>query len=120
YLPSLKDISAAAAAVRMIPSDVEMLRLHYALTVREWLRRFTAARPRMFKLYDERFCRMWEFYLSGAIAFFEGGAGCNFQVQFIRDRRAVPITRDYMVEAEHRYRALEKVPAPPRTPRKRT
>jgi cyclopropane-fatty-acyl-phospholipid synthase len=106
YLPSLKDIAEASAKARLIPADVEMLRLHYALTVREWLKRFTAARPRMVALYDERFCRMWEFYLSGAIAFFEAGAGCNYQVQYIRDRRALPITRDYMLDAEARYRAM--------------
>lgn len=119
YLPSLADIVSASARVRLIPSDIEMLRLHYALTVREWLNRFTAARPRMAKLYDERFCRMWEFYLSGAIAFFEAGAGCNYQIQYIRDRRAVPITRDYMMEAEARYRAAEAPPKPATKPRRR-
>ena len=113
YLPSLKDIVAASAEARLIPADVEMLRLHYALTVREWLKRFTAARPRMAELYDERFCRMWEFYLAGAIAFFEQGAGCNYQLQYIRDRRALPITRDYMIEAERRYREMESAPPPP-------
>ena len=111
YLPSLPDIVGASTRARLITSDVETLRLHYALTVREWLRRFTAARPRMAKLYDERFCRMWEFYLSGAIVFFEHGAGCNYQLQYIRDRSALPITRDYMAEAEARYRAMENGPA---------
>jgi cyclopropane-fatty-acyl-phospholipid synthase len=48
---------------------------------------------------------MWEFYLAGGIVMFESGAACNYQVQYIRDRRAVPITRDYMAEAEARYRA---------------
>jgi len=113
YLPSLKNIVEASAQARLIPSDVEMLRLHYALTVREWLKRFTAARPKMAKLYDERFCRMWEFYLSGAIAFFEKGAGCNYQIQYIRDRHAVPITRDYMIADERKYRAMEPAPAAP-------
>lgn len=120
YLPSLKDIVAASAEVRLIPADVEMLRLHYALTVREWLRRFTAARPRMVALYDERFCRMWEFYLSGAIAFFEGGAGCIYQIQYIRDRRAAPITRDYMIESERKYRSMEQAPTAAAPKRART
>jgi cyclopropane-fatty-acyl-phospholipid synthase len=111
YLPSLPDIVGASARARMIASDIETLRLHYALTVREWLKRFTAARPRMARLYDERFCRMWEFYLSGAIVFFEHGAGCNYQLQYIRDRNALPITRDYLAEAEARYRAKENGPA---------
>jgi cyclopropane-fatty-acyl-phospholipid synthase len=47
---------------------------------------------------------MWEFYLAGGIVMFESGAGCNYQVQYVRDRRAVPITRDYMIETERRYR----------------
>ncbi len=106
YLPSLPDIVAASGPARLIASDVETLRLHYALTLREWLRRFTAARPRIVRLYDERFCRMWEFYLSGAIVFFEAGSGCNYQLQYVRDRRALPITRDYIAETEARYRAL--------------
>jgi len=105
HLPSLAEITPAAARARLIASDIEILRLHYAHTVRAWLQRFTAARQRMAALYDERFCRMWEFYLAGAIVFFENGAGCNYQLQYARDRRALPITRDYMIEVEERYRA---------------
>jgi cyclopropane-fatty-acyl-phospholipid synthase len=55
-------------------------------------------------MYDERFFRMWEFYLAGGIVMFESGAACNYQIQYIRDRHAVPITRDYMMHAEERYR----------------
>ena len=53
-------------------------------------------------MYDARFYRMWEFYLCGGIVMFESGGGCNYQIQYIRDRRALPITRDYMAEAEKR------------------
>jgi cyclopropane-fatty-acyl-phospholipid synthase len=113
YLPSLKDITTASARARLITSDIETLRLHYALTVREWLKRFTAARARMAKLYDERFCRMWEYYLAGAIVFFEHGAGCNYQLQYIRERKALPITRDYIADAEARYRAAGEPAAKP-------
>ena len=105
YLPSLPDILEASAGARMLASDVETLRLHYALTLRHWLERFTARWDDMAALYDERFCRMWEFYLAGAIAFFEHGAGCNYQVQYVRDRHALPLTRDYIGQAEARYRA---------------
>jgi cyclopropane-fatty-acyl-phospholipid synthase len=112
YLPSLSEMVAASQRVRLIASDVEILRLHYAYTLREWLRRFTAARDQMIKLYDERFFRMWEFYLCGGISLFETGSGCNFQVQYIRDRSAVPITRDYMFETEQRYRQLDAESAP--------
>jgi cyclopropane-fatty-acyl-phospholipid synthase len=106
HLPSLSQMSAASEKVRLIASDVETLRLHYAYTLREWLRRFTAAREQVVRLYDERFFRMWEYYLSGGIAMFESGSACNYQVQYIRDRQALPITRDYMGETEQRYRAL--------------
>jgi cyclopropane-fatty-acyl-phospholipid synthase len=107
----------ASQRVRLIASDVEILRLHYAYTLREWLARFTAARDRMIKLYDERFFRMWEFYLCGGIALFESGSGCNFQVQYIRDRNALPITRDYMFETEQRYRKIAAEPAAAKKPR---
>ena len=106
HLPSLSQMSSGAEKVRLMSSDVEMLRLHYAYTLREWLKHFTAGRDKVVALYDERFFRMWEFYLAGGIVMFESGAACNFQVQYIRDRRAVPITRDYMAEAEARYRKV--------------
>jgi cyclopropane-fatty-acyl-phospholipid synthase len=111
HLPSLSEMCGASEGARLIVSDIETLRLHYALTGREWLGRFKAARKDVVRLYDERFFRMWEFYLSGVVAFFESGGGCNYQVQYIRDRRALPITRDYMAEAEARYRKVGAAPA---------
>ena len=111
YLPSLSQMCAASEKARLIASDVETLRLHYAYTLREWLRRFVEAREEMVRLYDERFFRMWEFYLSGTVAMFETGAGCNYQVQYIRDRKTLPITRDYMAEAERSYRRTAAQPA---------
>ena len=108
HLPSLSPIIAASEKARLIAGDVETLRLHYAYTLREWLRRFTAARPKILKLYDERFFRMWEYYLAGGIVMFENGGGCNYQIQYIRDRNALPITRDYMAKAEARYRKAAK------------
>ena len=106
HLPSLAQMSAASAKARLIASDVETLRLHYAYTLLHWLERVIKARAKIEKMYDERFFRMWEFYLSGTIVMFENGAGCNYQIQYIRDRRALPITRDYLGETEQRYRAL--------------
>jgi cyclopropane-fatty-acyl-phospholipid synthase len=96
----------ASEKVRMIASDIENLRLHYAYTLRHWLERATRARAKIEAMYDARFFRMWEFYLAGGIVMFESGAACNYQVQYVRDRRALPITRDYMIEAERRYRDL--------------
>ena len=91
HLPSLsRRCSAASEKVRLIASDVEILRLHYAYTLRHWLRpRDRKARAKIVALYDERFFRMWEFYLAGGIVLFETGSGCNYQVQYIRDRRAL-------------------------------
>jgi cyclopropane-fatty-acyl-phospholipid synthase len=117
HLPSLSQMCSASEKVKLIVGDVETLRLHYAYTLREWLRRFTAARERVVAMYDERFFRMWEFYLAGGIVMFESGAACNYQVQYIRNRHALPITRDYMMEAEARYRKMQP-PASPARPRR--
>jgi len=111
HLPSLSEMITKSERVRLMASDVEMLRLHYAYTLRHWLERATKARAKIEALYDARFFRMWEFYLAGGIVMFESGAACNYQIQYVRDRNAVPITRDYMIEAERRYRELARRPA---------
>ena len=105
HLPSLSQMCTASEKARLIASDVETLRLHYAYTLRAWLERTQAAREKIVAMYDERFFRMWLFYLAGGIVGFESGTMCNYQVQYIRDRRALPIMRDYMAEAEAKYRA---------------
>src|SRR5437763_7093576 len=112
HLPSLSEMVRASEKVSLIASDVETLRLHYAYTLRHWLERATKARAQIEALYDARFFRMWEFYLAGGIVMFESGAACNYQIQYVRDRRAVPITRDYMIDTERRYRELVAQPAP--------
>jgi len=114
HLPSLSQMCSASEKVKLIVSDVETLRLHYAYTLRHWLDRATKARAQIEAMYDERFFRMWEFYLAGGIVMFESGAACNYQVQYVRDRRALPITRDYMLETEQRYRKIAAGPAPPK------
>lgn len=100
HLPSLSQMATASERTRLITSDVETLRLHYAYTLRHWLDRTRKHKAAIVALYDERFFRMWEFYLAGGIVGFELGTMCNYQLQYVRDRRAVPITRDYMFEAE--------------------
>src|SRR5437868_14692564 len=105
-------MSEASDGARLISSDVENLRLHYGLTLRHWLERATKSRAKIEKIYDARFFRMWEFYLAGGIVMFESGAACNYQVQYVRNRRALPITRDYMLETERRYRELGAAPSP--------
>ena len=110
HVPSLSEMVTASEKVRLIASDVETLRLHYAYTLRHWLERAMAAKAEIVALYDERFFRLWEFYLAGGIVAFENGAMNNYQIQYIRDRRALPITRDYMAEAGGRYRKAEAAP----------
>ena len=100
HLSSLSQMLSSSEKVRLIASDIETLRLHYAYTLREWLRRCEAERAKIVALDDERFFRMWEFYLAGGIVMFERGSACNYQIQYIRDCRALPITRDYIARAE--------------------
>jgi len=112
HLPSISQLSAATEKMKFIISDIEILRVHYAYTLEHWLRRTQKDRAKIVALYDERFYRMWQFYLAGGVVAFENGSMCNFQVQYVRNRYAVPITRDYMVEAEQRYRAMDTAPVP--------
>jgi cyclopropane-fatty-acyl-phospholipid synthase len=106
YLPALSQMVAASEPCKLIAADVEMLRIHYAYTLRHWLERTRAARDEIVRLYDERFFRLWEYYLAGGITMFENGSGCVYQIQYTRDRYALPITRDYIAEEEKRLRAL--------------
>jgi cyclopropane-fatty-acyl-phospholipid synthase len=100
YIPALSEMIAGSEGTRLMVTDVEVLRLHYALTIRDWYRRAEAHRAEIVALYDERFYRLWTFYLAGAATVFEHGGMVNYQVQYARDRRTLPITRDYMSEAE--------------------
>ncbi len=105
YCPALSEVAGASEDSGLIISDVEVLRLHYAQTLRHWYARTVAARAEIEALYDARFYRMWTFYLAGAAVSFETGSMCNFQVQYVRNRHALPVTRDYMTEAEAQLRA---------------
>ncbi|AOR76859.1 SAM-dependent methyltransferase [Novosphingobium resinovorum] len=100
YIPALSETVEASEKVRLIATDVENLRLHYAKTLREWYKRCVANKEAIVKLHDERFYRMWIFYLSGATAAFESGGMCNYQIQYTRSRHALPLTRDYITEGE--------------------
>ena len=100
YSPALSEVFAATERQSLWVTDVEILRVHYADTIREWDRRFEANRARIAELYDERFCRMFEFYLSGVETMFRSGSAMVFQMQLGRRRDAVPLTRDYMLAAE--------------------
>lgn len=97
YIPALSETLAASEKSRLIAADVETLRLHYARTIRAWYANCLANRDAIIALHDERFFRMWTFYLAGAATVFEHGGMCNYQIQYIRTRRALPITRDYLI-----------------------
>jgi cyclopropane-fatty-acyl-phospholipid synthase len=100
YVPALSQIAPAIEHARLWITDIEVLRLHYALTLSHWYERAIAAREEIIALYDERFFRMWQFYLAGAIAAFRHDAHVNFQIQLSRQREALPLTRDYIAAAE--------------------
>lgn len=101
YIPALSETVAASEKVRLIASDVENLRLHYGKTLRAWYHNVRAIREAVIAQYDASFYRMWIFYLAGAATAFESGGMCNYQIQYIRNRHALPITRDYMGAAEN-------------------
>ncbi|MET1754494.1 cyclopropane-fatty-acyl-phospholipid synthase family protein [Novosphingobium sp. RD2P27] len=100
YIPALSETLAASEKVRLIATDVETLRLHYARTLREWYARCVEQKEAIVGMFDERFYRLWTFYLSGATAAFESGGLCNYQIQYARSRHALPLTRDYIGNAE--------------------
>ena len=97
YIPALSETVAASEKFRLIPTDIETLRLHYAHTIRAWYAKCMEHREKIIALYDERFFRMWTFYLAGAATVFEHGGMGNYQIQYVRSRRALPITRDYLI-----------------------
>jgi cyclopropane-fatty-acyl-phospholipid synthase len=104
YAPALSEIMPAIERELLWVTDIEVLRLHYAYTLDDWLRRTQAAKDRIVALYDERFFRLWTFYLAAARGAFRHDGHVNFQIQLTRRRQALPLTRDYMTAAEARYR----------------
>ncbi len=102
YVPSLSEVLPAIERAGLWVTDLEVLRLHYAQTLREWRRRFEAQREEIARIYDERFCRMWEFYLVSSEAAFRWFGMMNFQIQLSKRVDALPLTRDYMVAEERR------------------
>lgn len=100
YIPSLSETVAASERFRLIATDTEMLRLHYAKTLRIWYANCMTHRDEIIAMYDERFFRMWTFYLSGATSSFEHGGMCNYQIQYCRDRSVLPLTRAYIQKME--------------------
>jgi cyclopropane-fatty-acyl-phospholipid synthase len=100
YSPALSEVVPAIERAGLVITDTEILRLHYARTIAHWRRRFAANRDAIAALYDERFCRMFEFYLACSELSFRRHGCMNMQIQMVRDLNALPLTRDYMFEAE--------------------
>ncbi len=101
-VPALSDIVPFVERIGLFITDIEVLRLHYAETLRAWRMRFLANRARAAQLYDERFCLMWEFYLASCEAGFRHLGLVNFQIQLTKKVDAAPVTRDYIYEWEAR------------------
>jgi len=99
-LPTLSEMLPEIEETGLFVTDIEVLRLHYAETLKLWRRRFNANREAVAELYDERFCRMWELYLVGCEMGFRHQGLMVVQVQLTRRQDAVPLTRDYMVDWE--------------------
>lgn len=107
HIPSMSEFTPAIERSGLVVCDIEVLRLHYAQTLRLWRERFMARRAEAAALYDERFCRMWEFYLSMSETAFRYQDIAIFQVQLARRQEAVPLTRDYVAEREAQLRVQE-------------
>ncbi len=112
YSPALSEVLPVVERTGLWVTDIEILRLHYAETLRHWRANFERHRAEIAKLYDERFCRMWEFYLIGSELSFRYDFNMVFQMQMSRGLEAVPITRDYMWEWERRAAAEDRVGLP--------
>lgn len=108
YGPALSEVFASTERTGLWVTDVEILRLHYARTLREWARRFEANRATVAAMYDERFCRMWEFYLISAQMMFETGGQQVFHMQLAKRIDAAPTVRDYVTDTQRRYKAIEE------------
>jgi cyclopropane-fatty-acyl-phospholipid synthase len=108
YIPALSEVIPAIERAGLLVCDIEVLRLHYADTLKAWRERFMARREEAVQLYDERFARMWEFYLASSEMAFRKQKMMNFQIQLTKRQGVVPMTRDYITREEARLRGIER------------
>ena len=113
YMPSLSEVLPAIERSGLLTTDIEILRLHYAETLKAWRERFQAHREEVERIYDRRFVRMWEFYLAAAEMSFREQNLMVFQIQLAKRQGVVPITRDYIIREEQRLRTAEAKRWPP-------
>ncbi|MFB9262047.1 class I SAM-dependent methyltransferase [Bradyrhizobium erythrophlei] len=114
YIPALSEVMPAIEKAGLLVCDMEILRLHYAETLKAWRERFMARREEAVRLYDERFALMWEFYLAASEMSFRKQNMMNFQLQLTKRQGVVPMTRDYIVREEARLRVKEQNAGQPR------
>ncbi len=107
YIPAISEVARAIERSGLLIADIEILRLHYAETLKAWRERFLAHREDVERLYDQRFVRMWDFYLAASEMSFREQAMMVMQLQITKRQDVVPITRDYITREETRLRALE-------------
>jgi cyclopropane-fatty-acyl-phospholipid synthase len=108
YIPALSEVIPAIERAGLLVCDIEILRLHYADTLKVWRERFMARREEAVQLYDERFARMWEFYFACSEMSFRKQNLMNFQIQLAKRQGVVPMTRDYITHEEARLRGIER------------
>jgi cyclopropane-fatty-acyl-phospholipid synthase len=108
YIPALSEVMPAIERAGLLVCDIEILRLHYAETLKAWRERFMARREEAVQLYDERFALMWEFYLACSEMAFRKQNLMNFQIQLTKRQGTVPMTRDYLTREEAKLRGLER------------
>jgi cyclopropane-fatty-acyl-phospholipid synthase len=108
YIPALSEVIPAIERAGLLVCDIEILRLHYAETLKAWRERFMARREDAVQLYDERFARMWEFYLACSEMSFRKQNMMNFQIQLAKRQGVVPMTRDYIGREEAKLRGIER------------
>ena len=103
YSPALSEVFPAVENNSLWVTDLEFLRVHYATTLRHWYDRFEKNRPQIAQMYDEKFCRMFEFYLISAEMMFRTGSQEVFHMQLSKKRDASPLTRDYITDTQRAY-----------------
>ncbi len=107
YSPALSEVFDVVEQNSLWVTDLEFLRLHYAQTLAHWTQRFETNRDKIEAMYDEKFGRMWDFYLISAEMMFRTGSQFVFHMQLARKRDAVPIIRDYITDVQRTYTKLE-------------
>ncbi len=111
YIPALSELVTQSEQFGWQVMDVEAMRFHYSHTLEEWYKRTCLHREEITRMYDEVFYRMWLFYLAGAEQSFRNGTMVNWQLQYVKDRDAIPMTREYMMHESERLREIGEIPS---------